>query len=185
MKKSLTTKRGYDLYEVASALQKAIRRNETAIAGYFALELLESGYHNYVWKKLLTISAEDCHGVITQEIDALRRAFEEQYKPGTKKGRIFLSKAVIILSQAPKNRDADHLTNLVYDTGVATEAAEKFLQELDETEIIDIPEYAFDCHTIKGKRRGKTKQDFFIEEFEALKPRQPGLFDEFVPKKNS
>ena len=168
MKKSLTTKRGYDLYEVASALQKAIRRNETAIAGYFALELLESGYHNYVWKKLLTISAEDCHGIITQEIEALRNAFNEQYKPGTNKGRIFLSKAVIILSQAPKNRDADHLTNLVYDTGVATEAAEKFLQELDETEIIDIPEYAFDCHTIKGKRRGKTKQDFFIEEFEAL-----------------
>ena len=69
MDRHLRTKRGYDLYEVASALQKAIRRNETAIAGYFALELLESGYHNYVWKKLLTISAEDCHGVITQEFD--------------------------------------------------------------------------------------------------------------------
>ena len=55
-------------------------------------------------------------------------------------------------------RDADHLTNLVYD---------------------------FDCHTLKGKRKGKTKEDFFIEEFDALKPRQPGLFDEFVPKKNS
>jgi len=52
MKKSLTTKRGYDLYEVASALQKAIRRNETAIAGYFALELLESGYHNYPFEEV-------------------------------------------------------------------------------------------------------------------------------------
>ena len=82
-------------------------------------------------------------------------------------------------------RDADHLTNLVYDTGVATEAAENFLKELEKTDFVEIPEYAFDCHTLKGKRKGKTKEDFFIEEFDALKPRQPGLFDEFVPKKNS
>ena len=183
MNKFLQTKRGYDFYEVSSALQKAIRRGETAIAGYFAFELLESGYHNYVWKKLLTISAEDCHGVITQEIEALRNAFDEQYKAGSNKGRVFLSKAIIILSQAPKNRDADHLTNLVYDTGVATEEAEKFLKELDSSEVIDIPDYAFDCHTAKGKRKGKTRKDFFKEEFEALKPRQKGLFDEYVPIK--
>lgn len=182
-KKRIMTKRGYDFFEATSAMQKAIRRNETAIAGFFAFELLESGYHNYVWKRLLTISAEDCHGVITQEIEALRNAFMEQHKKGTKKGRIFLSKAVIILSQAPKNRDADHLTNLVYDTGVATEEAERFMKALDNTDMIDIPDYAFDCHTLKGKIQGKTRSDFFREEFEALKPRQAGLFDDFVPRK--
>jgi len=41
-----------------------------------------------------------------------------------------------------------------------------------------IPDYAFDCHTLKGKRKGKTKADFFREEQRALKPWQPGLFDE-------
>lgn len=30
---------------------------------------------------------------------------------------------------------------------------------------------------MKGRRAGKTKQDFFKSEFEALKPRVPGLFD--------
>ena len=40
------------------------------------------------------------------------------------------------------------------------------------------PDYAFDCHTLKGKRAGKTKADFFREEQRALKPFQPGLFDE-------
>ena len=34
------------------------------------------------------------------------------------------------------------------------------------------------CHTLKEKRPGKTKADFFREEQRALKPFQPGLFDE-------
>jgi len=33
------------------------------------------------------------------------------------KGRIFISKAVIVLSLAKKNRDADHLQNFVYARG--------------------------------------------------------------------
>ena len=41
-----------------------------------------------------------------------------------------------------------------------------------------VPEYALDSHTLKGKRKGKTKADFFREEQKALKPFQPGLFDE-------
>ena len=35
----LKTNRGYDLYEVASALQKSIRRGDYRVAGYMALEL--------------------------------------------------------------------------------------------------------------------------------------------------
>ena len=33
------TQRGYDFYEVASALQKSIRRGDVKLAGYMALEL--------------------------------------------------------------------------------------------------------------------------------------------------
>ena len=39
------------------------------------------------------------------------------------------------------------------------------------------PDYAFDCHTLRGKRAGKTKADFFREEQRALRPWQPGLVD--------
>ena len=55
-----TTKRGYEFGEVSSAMQKAVRRADTRLAGYWALELWASGYGNYVWKRLLTVSAEDC-----------------------------------------------------------------------------------------------------------------------------
>lgn len=34
-------------------MQKAIRRADAAVAGYFALELWTSGYRDYVWKRLL------------------------------------------------------------------------------------------------------------------------------------
>lgn len=39
---------GYDFFEVSSAMQKAIRRNDAAVAGFFALELWTSGYRDYV-----------------------------------------------------------------------------------------------------------------------------------------
>ncbi len=39
-------------------------------------------------------------------------------------------------------------------------------------------DYAYDCHTLRGKRAGKTKADFFREEQRAVTPWQRGLFDE-------
>ena len=44
----LRTIRGYDFSEVSSAMQKAVRRGETQLAGYWALELWASGFGNYV-----------------------------------------------------------------------------------------------------------------------------------------
>jgi replication-associated recombination protein RarA len=71
----LTTKRGYSLLDAASALQKSIRRGDARLAGYFAVELFESNYREYLWRRLLTISAEDCWGVITQEVWSLYQAW--------------------------------------------------------------------------------------------------------------
>ena len=40
-----------------------------------------------------------------------------------------------------------------------------------------VPDYAFDVHTNIGRRAGKTKEDFFVEEFDALTPREAGSLD--------
>lgn len=180
----LRTKRDYDFGEVTSAMQKAIRRNDARIAGYFAIELFESGYQEYAWKRMLTISAEDCAGIITQEIQALFQAWllANGGKKG-EKGRIFLAKAAILLCQWPKSRDADHLTNLIYDRSsqITGESIETLLTEC-RGEKIEIPEYAYDCHTKRGKQRGRTKAQFFHEEQAALQPRLAGLFDEDLNK---
>lgn len=179
-KMELKTQRGYDFYEVASALQKSIRRGDTKVAGYMALELFPK-YANYCWKRLLTISAEDCYGIITKEIMALHQAFEiinKGKKGDDLKGRVFISKAVILLSEAKHNRDADLLSNYVYDKmiGLNDEDINNYFEEVRK-EHIDIPEYTYDVHTLKGKMTGKTKKDFFKEEEENLANKQMSIFD--------
>ena len=180
----LFTKRGYALSDVASCLQKAIRRGDAALGGYMAIEMFESGYHLYCWKRLLTISAEDCAGIITQEIKALHDSFV-LLNQGAKqpRSRIFLSKAVLVLCAARKCRDADHLQNFVYDREMID--ARELLKSIDDArrhpENIPLPDYTFDVHTKKGRAKGKTKQDFFQEEFAALRPRETGEFDHLVP----
>ncbi len=44
-------------------------------------------------------------------------------------------------------------------------------------EYVAVPDYAFDCHTRRGKSMGKTKADFFKAEQAALVPLEQGLFD--------
>lgn len=182
MGKPIQTKQGYKLLDVASALQKAIRRGDVKLAGYWAIELWESGFRDYLWRRLLTVSAEDCYGIITKEIYALFESYQFIIKRKKDGGRVFASKAVIILSMAMKCRDADHLTNLVYDKRAID--PETLLRDIDRArknpEPLEIPEYAYDVHTRKGRKSGKTKDDFFKEEFSALNPRQKGLFDDFV-----
>jgi replication-associated recombination protein RarA len=176
----MMTVRKYVLSDVVSAMQKAIRRGDARVAGYFAIEMFESGYAAYAWRRLLTVSAEDCAGVITQEIKALYDSWLVLDKSGKGRGRIFLSKAVVLLCQARKSRDADHLTNLVYDAKAIDERQleRALLEARTAPEALPIPGYAFDCHTSKGHKAGKTRGDFFLSEHDALTPRQSGLFDE-------
>ena len=182
----VTTARGYNLFDVASALQKSIRRGKADTAVYFALELYASGYWQYVWKRLLVISAEDCAGCITQEVKALYDAFLTVNKSNKKmdkpEGRLFLSKAAILLARAYKCRDADHGIIFLYDRQKLTdEEVLAFLRELKPQEKLrEIPDYAYDCHTAKGRAAGKTKEDFLKSEAAALKPRVQGLFDGFI-----
>lgn len=176
----ITTVGGYDFFEVSSAMQKAIRRGDAAVAGYFALELWTSGYRDYVWKRLFTVSAEDCAGIITKEIEALWQGHELVNKTASEpKGRIFVSKAVILLCNAGKSRDADHLQNFVYDNRLID--VDKWIEDVRKFPIA-IPPYTYDVHTRKGKKRGRTKEEFFRDEFDALQPRIPGLFDSLVPE---
>jgi hypothetical protein len=63
------------------------------------------------------------------------------------KGRIFISKAVIVLSLAKKNRDADHLQNFVYDQCKGINADRLAADLRKAPKYVPIPDYAYDCHT--------------------------------------
>ena len=178
----IITKRNYDFFEVSSAMQKGIRRGDAKLSGYWALELWASGYGQYVWKRLLTISAEDCWGILTTEIYNLHQSYlliNKNVPSKTPKGRIFISKAVILLCLSKKNRDADHLQNIIYDQGMEKNRLE-LENDLSDNRGLEIPDYAYDCHTQQGRKLGKTKKDFFVDEQQGLFPKAKGLFDDLV-----
>ena len=192
------TKRGYNFYEVLSALQKAIRRGDARLACYWAAELYESGFGPHVWNRLLIISAEDCWGTVTQHVEALRQEFKaleaadkhiNKNKNGSKEkplNVLFVLKATYLLALAQKCRDVDNFYSLVYTPAAVPE--EELLADLEASkdEKLPIPQDALDKHTIEGKTRLKKlgwtdkqmTQQFIQKETKALKPRVPGILDE-------
>lgn len=77
---NMITKNGHNFFEMAAMLQNAIRRADYQRAGYAANEMFPK-YRGYLWRRLLIISAEDCYGIMTKEIVALKQA-EEMMKNG-------------------------------------------------------------------------------------------------------
>ena len=163
-------------------LQKGIRRNDYKRAGFAARELYYS-YPNYLWKRLLVISAEDCYGTLTEEILALKFADEEVNKKKPKDSGhdlIFISKAIIMLCRALKNRDACYFACnfMTMDAKMDPDSIEHVNIE-EECELGDegIPDYVFDKHTLRGKLLGRTSLDMIESEQIALEPKQLSLFD--------
>ncbi len=173
----LLTKRGYDLGEVVSAMQKAIRRGDCRLGGYWALEMWASGYGEYAWRRLLTVSAEDCWGILTTEIKALHDSYElvNRGKPVREhRGRIFISKAVILMCHAKKSRDADHLQNFVYDQ-LAGLDAQQLADDLLAAGREEIPAYAYDCHTPKAGGRARPRPTSSVRNSALSGPSSPAF----------
>lgn len=174
----MVTKNGHSLFDVSSLLQKAIRRGDEEMAGY-AVNELRGRYNNYLWKRLLIISAEDCWGVITKEIVALQQA-DEIYNKG-KKGYDrcgeFISKAVTLLLKARKNRDSDWFACNLIQSEETLNITEYLNLSDEQPKMQKFPDYVYDVHTYEGKRRGKTREDMVNDEQQALYPHQEGDYD--------
>ena len=119
------TRSGHNMFVMASLLQKALRRGDAEKAGYAAYEML-GGYDSTVWKRLLVVSAEDCWGVLTKEIEALHKkhiAANEGLK-GYDKKTGYISVAIAILSEALKSRDACYYScNFIMSDNTGSETA--------------------------------------------------------------
>lgn len=157
------TRRGYEFGDVASALQKSIRRGQEDDALYWAIELAESGFDNYVWKRIRIMVSEDI-GIANETLPAVIHGLWENYKEQKKlkdtfhrPERLFLVHAIILLARSPKSRMVDHALWYHY----SAEPPER-----------DIPDCAHDKHTKTGKRQGRSWEHFF-EEGELLENESP------------
>jgi replication-associated recombination protein RarA len=143
---------GYRCDEASSALQKSIRRGLEADAIYWASELDIAGYAGYCWRRLRLICSEDVGlawiegpSVIAALYDAwLETTKREKAGRGVGNGALFLTHAVIALARAPKSRIVDNAVNLFYSHREAVRR--------------DLPDYALDAHTARGRTLGRTEK---------------------------
>lgn len=150
----LTTKKNYDFFEVSSAVQKSIRRGDEKNALYFAVEFFNSGYDEYLWERLKIITSEDV-GLAEPGMPAMIESLYAMYTQQKKKKkdnrpeRLFLIHAVVALCRCKKSRYIDWTVIKVW-------------REHDK-EKHPIPQYAFDMHSITGKRMGLGLEHFYEE----------------------
>lgn len=150
---------GYNPLEVVSAFQKAVRRGDEESAMYWASELWFTvpSYRNWLWKRILTIVSEDIGGAepgLAADIWALYQMSEWFLKQVAKSdpldkhqkaGKLMMYDAVLRISRAKKSREVDH-ANGWYSTAYP--------------ERLEIPDYAYDMHTGKGKAMGRGLDHF-------------------------
>jgi replication-associated recombination protein RarA len=144
---------GHDLSEVASAFQKAIRLGLEDEALHWGVELDLSGFSEYAWKRIRIITSEDiglAEPTLPAQVYALYENWLDQRKKQDKKHapeRLFFIHAILLLVRAKKSRIVDHALISYYGTHQKRE----------------IPDYALDRHTWKGRRMGRGVKHFFEE----------------------
>jgi len=145
---------GYKNGEVASALQKAIRRGNEREACFWASELDLAGYGNYVWKRLRIIASEDVGLADTQAVIAVRCLWENWQDAKKAKDEsalvLWLLHAVILLARAKKS-------------GIVVHAWMAFYEGDRQAMGMEIPDHALDMHTARGRRMGRGKKHFLEE----------------------
>lgn len=136
------TKNGYSLSLCVSALQKCIRRGLEKEAGYFAIELIESGYINYLCQRLVIISGEDlgdsqiCIHALTLQQFVSNFKKEKKRNPDVN----IIMRLILDMCRAVKDREAD-------DFKIYTE------EERRKGWKPEITEWMEDFHTEEGKLR--------------------------------
>ena len=154
------TKNGLDADLVISALQKCIRRGQEEIALRMAYELYATStfHEEKMWNRLLVISVEDIGfgdpqaPIFVKTMNDLRK----EYPYGDGDRPIFFLHAIRYLCRCKKERSTDHIKNII-------------MRENAKGIVPEIPDYAMDMHTIKGRAMGRDVF-YFLEEASKVEP---------------
>jgi MgsA AAA+ ATPase C terminal len=170
------TKGGYDSYEVMSAFQKSVRRGDEYYALYWGTEMALDPFNrsaiSRVWNQMQTIASEDvglANPNMCLQIRLLREMYEElpesrsdtgQTRVGV--GRLYITHAILLLVHSKKSRACDYATIAFFNGSRLHETLEVF--ETDEKArgaMSDVPDFALDKHTRRGRRKRRGVAHFF------------------------
>ena len=155
------TKNGHGMFDVSAALVKAVHNADYEMVGYCANELYVR-YKSFLWQTIKMIAKEVCsdNPAAIAEIEALRKIDKEQWG-AVNETPIYVAKTLVILVKLVK-----------YDASIFSYRYQYNVADFSyfDSKYKPIPSYVYDCHTVRGKMMGKTKQMFVVEEQKALKP---------------
>ena len=157
---NITTRNGFPGDEIVSMLQKSIRKGkeENAIKAAYEMYITSPQFEDKLWRRLMAISVEDigfgdteaCRYVYT--LNQIRKEF--LYADGDR--CLFFIQAIRYLCRCKKERSSDHIKC-------------KLMTEFEHGKTFEVPDYAYDMHTQKGREMGRDVVHF-LEEASAVTP---------------
>lgn len=156
----LITKNGYKLDEVVSALQKEIRRGNELMSKYWALEMNESGYWRYCFRRMMVIAGEDVGLANPEAMILVSSTFsallaQERIKKVFHIDNNVIGFMAIYLARSPKSRHTDYLGGVILKQKERGWKIAKIFKEegesakaADRTQLKELMEY---CRINKGK----------------------------------
>lgn len=139
---------------VISALQKFVRRAQTENAVRAAYELYHTSAEltEYLWKRLLVISAEDI-GLGEPMASVVVRGLWHtslEFERDSSDYQLFFVHAVRYLCSLPKERGSSVLSSLTK-------------RRIRRGDSFELPDFVFDMHTIEGQKLGRNIEHFLDE----------------------
>jgi hypothetical protein len=162
----LVTRHGHDLREMTIALKKAIFDFDEENIGYICCEIW-CWYKRLFWVVAKGVAKDLGSGILMREINAL---MEIDMTMNTKNSTwIYMCKAIVLFLHCLDLGTCD----------IFSYPDMRYIEDvLKYSQIRNLPEYTYDCHTRKGKAMGKTVFDFRISEQTSLRPHIQGLYDD-------
>jgi len=156
-KKKLLTKNNFDVFEVRSLLQKAIRRNDVEWAAWAVQELLPQ-WSAIVQSCLIVVACEDvgacCTAQLLENIDTASRTSDSSFP---------LLKATLMLCASEKSRETDNFIFVVYPFVTESEIESYAVTEDDKR----FAEEALDSYKLE-KCFPASKSDYLSGSFSSI-----------------
>ena len=151
---NIKTRNGIPGDEIISMLQKSIRRGleHNALCAAYEMYITSPHFEDKMWRRLLSISVEDIGfgDVYAPELiytlNNMRKEF--LYQDGDRP--MFFIHAIRYLCRQKKERSSDNVKNMV-------------IKDFAHGRTVEVPDYAYDVHTVKGRAMGRDEMQFLTE----------------------
>ena len=148
------TVNGLTADEIISMLQKATRRGleEDAIDAAYELYLTSRELEHVMWRRLIMIAMEDIGFGDLQAANIVFTYYQAKdlFERDNGDRQLPFIQAIRYLCRCPKERSSSYYVNLQ-------------MLKYDRGHVIDVPDYALDKHTKRGKEMGRDTMYFYTD----------------------